>query len=63
MKLDSVILTGPFQLEIFYDSMVSDVLPHSQVTDETHLQKLDIFVPQADIDSYLKLTEAAGQIW
>uniref|UniRef100_A0A8C4XPE2 Pleckstrin homology domain containing S1 n=1 Tax=Falco tinnunculus TaxID=100819 RepID=A0A8C4XPE2_FALTI len=34
----------------------------SQVTDETHLQKLDIFVPQADIDSYLKLTEAAGQI-
>ncbi|XP_068255880.1 pleckstrin homology domain-containing family S member 1 [Nyctibius grandis] len=34
----------------------------SQVTDETQLQKLDIFVPLADINSYLKLTEAAGQI-
>ncbi|KFO70938.1 Pleckstrin homology domain-containing family S member 1, partial [Cuculus canorus] len=33
-----------------------------QVTDETQLQKLDIFVPPADINSYLKLTEAAGQI-
>ncbi|XP_069719875.1 pleckstrin homology domain-containing family S member 1 isoform X1 [Phaenicophaeus curvirostris] len=33
-----------------------------QVTDETQLQKLDIFVPLADINSYLKLTEAAGQI-
>nr|XP_021151150.1 pleckstrin homology domain-containing family S member 1 [Columba livia] len=34
----------------------------SQVTDETQLQKLDIFVPLADINSYLKLTEASGQI-
>ncbi|XP_009984181.1 PREDICTED: pleckstrin homology domain-containing family S member 1 [Tauraco erythrolophus] len=34
----------------------------SQVTDETQLQKLDIFVPLADINSCLKLTEAAGQI-
>ncbi|XP_009704603.1 PREDICTED: pleckstrin homology domain-containing family S member 1 [Cariama cristata] len=34
----------------------------SQVTDETQLQKLDILVPLADINSYLKLTEAAGQI-
>ncbi|KFW06452.1 Pleckstrin homology domain-containing family S member 1, partial [Eurypyga helias] len=34
----------------------------SQVTDEAQLQKLDIFVPLADINSYLKLTEAAGQI-
>ncbi|KAM6306349.1 pleckstrin homology domain-containing family S member 1 [Aegotheles albertisi] len=34
----------------------------SQITDETQLQKLDIFIPLADIDSYLKLTEAAGQI-
>ncbi|KAM6130294.1 LOW QUALITY PROTEIN: pleckstrin homology domain-containing family S member 1 [Phoenicopterus ruber ruber] len=34
----------------------------SQVTDETQLQKLDIFVPLADINSYLKLTKAAGQI-
>ncbi|XP_050755231.1 pleckstrin homology domain-containing family S member 1 [Gymnogyps californianus] len=34
----------------------------SQVTDETQLQKLDIFVPLTDINSYLKLTEAAGQI-
>ncbi|NXW60981.1 PKHS1 protein, partial [Eurystomus gularis] len=34
----------------------------SQVKDETQLQKLDIFVPLADINSYLKLTEAAGQI-
>ncbi|XP_009879871.1 PREDICTED: pleckstrin homology domain-containing family S member 1 [Charadrius vociferus] len=34
----------------------------SQVKDETQLQKLDIFVPLADIKSYLKLTEAAGQI-
>ncbi|NXG12151.1 PKHS1 protein, partial [Sakesphorus luctuosus] len=34
----------------------------SQVTDETQLQKLDIFVPLADINSYLKLTEAAGRI-
>ncbi|NXY42058.1 PKHS1 protein, partial [Ceuthmochares aereus] len=34
----------------------------SQITDETQLQKLDIFVPLADINSYLKLTEAAGQI-
>ncbi|KAF1464743.1 Pleckstrin homology domain-containing family S member 1, partial [Pygoscelis antarcticus] len=34
----------------------------SQVTDETQLQKLDIFIPLADINSYLKLTEAAGQI-
>ncbi|NWQ85310.1 PKHS1 protein, partial [Burhinus bistriatus] len=33
-----------------------------QVKDETQLQKLDIFVPLADINSYLKLTEAAGQI-
>ncbi|KFO89971.1 Pleckstrin homology domain-containing family S member 1, partial [Buceros rhinoceros silvestris] len=33
-----------------------------QVTDETQLQKLDIFVPLADINSYLKLTEAAGKI-
>jgi len=43
--------------------MISDVFSHSQVTDETQLQKLDIFVPLADINSYLKLTEAAGQIW
>ncbi|NXW88943.1 PKHS1 protein, partial [Alopecoenas beccarii] len=34
----------------------------SQVTDETQLQKLDIFIPLADINSYLKLTEASGQI-
>ncbi|KAM9232790.1 pleckstrin homology domain-containing family S member 1 [Leptosomus discolor] len=34
----------------------------SQVTDETKLQKLDIFVPLADINSHLRLTEAAGQI-
>ncbi|KFV51730.1 Pleckstrin homology domain-containing family S member 1, partial [Tyto alba] len=34
----------------------------SRVTDETQLQKLDIFVSLADINSYLKLTEAAGQI-
>ncbi|XP_009276157.1 PREDICTED: pleckstrin homology domain-containing family S member 1 [Aptenodytes forsteri] len=34
----------------------------SQVTDETQLQKLDIFIPLADINSYLKLNEAAGQI-
>ncbi|KAM6390252.1 pleckstrin homology domain-containing family S member 1 [Pluvialis apricaria] len=32
------------------------------IKDETQLQKLDIFVPLADINSYLKLTEAAGQI-
>lgn len=35
----------------------------SQVTDEMQLQKLDIFVPLADINNYLKLTEAAGRIW
>lgn len=34
----------------------------SQVTDEKQLQKLDIFVPLADINNYLKLTEAAGRI-
>ncbi|XP_015489214.1 pleckstrin homology domain-containing family S member 1 isoform X1 [Parus major] len=34
----------------------------SQVTDEMQLQKLDIFVPLADISNYLKLTEAAGRI-
>ncbi|NXT03741.1 PKHS1 protein, partial [Jacana jacana] len=34
----------------------------SQVKDETVLQKLDISIPLADINSYLKLTEAAGQI-
>ncbi|XP_061857370.1 pleckstrin homology domain-containing family S member 1 isoform X2 [Colius striatus] len=34
----------------------------SQVTDETQLQKLDIFIPLTDIHSYLKFTEAAGQI-
>ncbi|NXI49869.1 PKHS1 protein, partial [Chloroceryle aenea] len=34
----------------------------SEVKDETQLQKLDIFVPLADINSYLKLTEAAGLI-
>ncbi|NXS56071.1 PKHS1 protein, partial [Brachypteracias leptosomus] len=34
----------------------------SQVQDETQLQKLDIFIPLADINSYLKLTKAAGQI-
>ncbi|NWV87014.1 PKHS1 protein, partial [Machaerirhynchus nigripectus] len=34
----------------------------SQVTDEMQLQKLDIFVPLADINDYLKLTEAAGRI-
>ncbi|XP_074730148.1 pleckstrin homology domain-containing family S member 1 isoform X2 [Strix uralensis] len=33
----------------------------SRVTDETQLQKLDIFIPLAVV-SYLKLTEAAGQI-
>ncbi|NXG68674.1 PKHS1 protein, partial [Baryphthengus martii] len=34
----------------------------SEVKDETQLQKLDIFVPLTDINSCLKLTEAAGQI-
>ncbi|NXO79040.1 PKHS1 protein, partial [Sitta europaea] len=34
----------------------------SQVTDEMQLQKLDIFIPLADINNYLKLTEAAGRI-
>ncbi|NXA49494.1 PKHS1 protein, partial [Nothocercus julius] len=34
----------------------------SQVTDESQLQKLDIFMPLIDINSYLTLTEAAGQI-
>ncbi|XP_041271475.1 pleckstrin homology domain-containing family S member 1 [Onychostruthus taczanowskii] len=34
----------------------------SQVTDEMQLQKLDIFVPLADINNYLKFTEAAGRI-
>ncbi|XP_054238641.1 pleckstrin homology domain-containing family S member 1 [Indicator indicator] len=34
----------------------------SQVTDETQLQKLDIFIPLVDINSYLKLTEAAGHV-
>ncbi|NXS83458.1 PKHS1 protein, partial [Erpornis zantholeuca] len=34
----------------------------SQVTDEMQLQKLDIFLPLADINNYLKLTEAAGRI-
>uniref|UniRef100_A0A8B9F5Q6 Pleckstrin homology domain-containing family S member 1 n=1 Tax=Amazona collaria TaxID=241587 RepID=A0A8B9F5Q6_9PSIT len=57
-----MILMDPFQLEVSHDSMVSDVFPHSQIKDETQLQKLDIFVPLADIDSCLKLTEAAGQI-
>uniref|UniRef100_A0A663E9Q2 Pleckstrin homology domain containing S1 n=1 Tax=Aquila chrysaetos chrysaetos TaxID=223781 RepID=A0A663E9Q2_AQUCH len=61
-EMDSMILIGPFQLDIFYDSVVSDVFSHSQVTDETQLQNLDIFIPLADINSYLKLTEAAGQI-
>uniref|UniRef100_A0A8B9FBC4 Pleckstrin homology domain-containing family S member 1 n=1 Tax=Amazona collaria TaxID=241587 RepID=A0A8B9FBC4_9PSIT len=61
-ELDLMILMDPFQLEVSHDSMVSDVFPHSQIKDETQLQKLDIFVPLADIDSCLKLTEAAGQI-
>ncbi|NXY86012.1 PKHS1 protein, partial [Alcedo cyanopectus] len=34
----------------------------SEVKDETDLQKVDIFVPLTDINSYLKLTEAAGLI-
>ncbi|POI35666.1 hypothetical protein CIB84_000583, partial [Bambusicola thoracicus] len=34
----------------------------SQITDKTQLQELDILVPLADINNYLKLTEAAGQI-
>ncbi|NXR14876.1 PKHS1 protein, partial [Semnornis frantzii] len=34
----------------------------SQVTNETQLQKLDIFIPLLDINSYLKLTEASGHI-
>ncbi|XP_054019554.1 pleckstrin homology domain-containing family S member 1 [Dryobates pubescens] len=34
----------------------------SQVTDETQLQKLDISMPLVDINSYLKLTEAAGRV-
>ncbi|NXN35744.1 PKHS1 protein, partial [Rhinoptilus africanus] len=34
----------------------------NQVKDETQLQKLDVFVPLADINSYLTLTEAGGQI-
>ncbi|KAM8806095.1 pleckstrin homology domain-containing family S member 1 [Eudromia elegans] len=34
----------------------------SQVTDQTKLQKLDVFIPLTDINSYLTLTEAAGQI-
>ncbi|NWT13261.1 PKHS1 protein, partial [Vireo altiloquus] len=34
----------------------------SQVTDEMQLRKLDIFLPLADINNYLKLTEAAGRI-
>lgn len=43
-------------------SVVQLTLLLSQVTDETQLQKLDIFIPLIDIDSYLTLTEAAGQI-
>ncbi|NXA36312.1 PKHS1 protein, partial [Eudromia elegans] len=34
----------------------------NQVTDQTQLQKLDVFIPLTDINSYLTLTEAAGQI-
>ncbi|NXV40247.1 PKHS1 protein, partial [Uria aalge] len=34
----------------------------NEVKDETQLQMLDIFIPLTDINSYLKLTEAAGQI-
>lgn len=44
-------------------ALVHDVFSHSQVTDETQLQELDIFIPLADINSCLQLTEAAGQIW
>ncbi|NXE52051.1 PKHS1 protein, partial [Casuarius casuarius] len=43
-------------------SVVQLTILLSQVTDETQLQKLDIFIPLTDINSYLTLTEAAGQI-
>ncbi|KAM6265850.1 pleckstrin homology domain-containing family S member 1 [Porphyrio hochstetteri] len=43
-------------------SVVQLTILLNQVTDKTQLQKLDIFVPLADINSYLKLIEAAGQI-
>lgn len=52
-----------FHLKVVKGYLISNVFSHSQVTDKTQLQELDILVPLADINSYLKLTEAAGQIW
>lgn len=49
--------------QVSVKALVRDVFSHSQVTDETQLQVLDIFIPLADINSYLQLTEAVGQIW
>ncbi|XP_068807781.1 pleckstrin homology domain-containing family S member 1 isoform X4 [Struthio camelus] len=43
-------------------SVVQLTILLSQITDETQLQKLDIFIPLTDINNYLTLTEAAGQI-
>ncbi|XP_062436714.1 pleckstrin homology domain-containing family S member 1 [Rhea pennata] len=43
-------------------SVVQLTILLSQVTDETQLQKLDIFIPLTDVNNYLTLTEAAGQI-
>ncbi|XP_019341505.2 pleckstrin homology domain-containing family S member 1 isoform X1 [Alligator mississippiensis] len=34
----------------------------NQVTDRSQLQEVDIFIPKADVNNYLTLTEAAGQI-
>ncbi|XP_019411838.1 PREDICTED: pleckstrin homology domain-containing family S member 1 isoform X1 [Crocodylus porosus] len=34
----------------------------NQVTDRSQLQEVDLFIPMVDINNYLTLTEAAGQI-
>lgn len=36
---------------------------HSNIHDESQVEKLNVFLSPTDIVEYLALTEAAGRIW
>lgn len=45
------------------DLTLTNALSHSNIPDESHVEKLNVFLSLSDITNYLALTEAAGRIW
>lgn len=45
------------------DLTFTNVFSHSNIPEESHLERVNVFLSPLDVTNYLGLTEAAGLIW